>query len=844
MSTPSALKYLTGSRHLSLEVIETYKLGFNGERFVIPIPNEFGLIVNAKLYDPNPKGSMPKMLNYSLPDAEEPRKFGSPPTLFPFSVIQTMQDSVSDELTLMIVEGEWDALALLSVGVPSITSTAGAKSWPLGVEDRFTGLHACICYDNDEEGERCYRKPLAAIRKNVRSCKRLKVPRKWGKDATDWIRNQPSMRKREAWNKRINSAKSILENPDSALPTDEVVELTLQDSSLAKWYKKPMRVKALVTGKDSSPYFVPKQYRVACSHSCGLCPLKELGQEYRTCKIAPDDPIVLKLIDIPEERQAKLLLNHAGFGHAKPECQVKLEVIETQNIERLLVIPTLDSSNGEYSIRSVYYSGHGISSNRSYSFTGRSMSHPKDQHSTCLFDSAMPVQDAIDTFELTPELFADLKRFRPKKEDLLDHLFEIAEWQSTHITHIKRRPDLHIAVDLVFHSVSAFEFNGEPVKRGMLDVLILGDTRCGKGYVSEGLVKYYGLGEIASGENCSFAGLVGGVQQAGNRWLVTWGIIPLNNNRLVVIDEASALSRQEIGRMSRVRSEGVAEIVKIVREATQANTRLLWCANPRSGQPLATYGSGAEAIKELVGSNEDISRFDYALTVASSEVPSSVINVIRSPDDTEYIEPDQFNRSLCKSLVLWAWSRSPEQVKFTPSATKSIIESAIALGASYSATIPLVQSENIRVKLAKISAAVAARTFSSDKTGERLIVTSRHVRCACQILDLFYTKESMRYHEYSDAAYEASTMGDTAHIVDTFDSLGKDKTHLIDGMLALQDVTIDAIADYVGDTFAARAIISELVKAKCLMRQERNLYRKNPAFVEWLRNEKEALNAL
>jgi DNA replicative helicase MCM subunit Mcm2 (Cdc46/Mcm family) len=164
----------------------------------------------------------------------------------------------------------------------------------------------------------------------------------------------------------------------------------------------------------------------------------------------------------------------------------------------------------------------------------------------------------------------------------------------------------------------------------MLDILVLGDTRCGKGYVAQGLSRHYGLGDIASGDSCSFAGLVGGLQQIRNSWRITWGLLPLNNNRLVIIDEASSMSPDDIARMSRIRSEGVAEIVKIIRESTQANTRLIWLANPRSGRPILSYNTGVQAVKELVGAVEDISRFDIVLTLATNEVPSEVINAVVS----------------------------------------------------------------------------------------------------------------------------------------------------------------------------------------------------------------------
>ena len=71
-------------------------------------------------------------------------------------------------------------------------------------------------------------------------------------------------------------------------------------------------------------------------------------------------------------------------------------------------------------------------------------------------------------------------------------------------------------------------------------------------------MKHYQLGEFVTGENTSFAGLIGGMQQNQKRWFVSWGKIPLNDRRLVILDEASGLSKRDISNMSGVRSSGIA----------------------------------------------------------------------------------------------------------------------------------------------------------------------------------------------------------------------------------------------------------------------------------------------
>jgi hypothetical protein len=53
--------------------------------------------------------------------------------------------------------------------------------------------------------------------------------------------------------------------------------------------------------------------------------------------------------------------------------------------------------------------------------------------------------------------------------------------------------------------------------------------------------------------------------------------------------------------------------------------------------------------------------------------------------------------------------------------------------------------ENIRVKIARLAVAVAARTFSSSPNGERIIVKKSHVASAVEFLNEIYGTEAMGY---------------------------------------------------------------------------------------------------
>lgn len=555
--------------------------------------------------------------------------------------------------------------------------------------------------------------------------------------------------------------------------------------------------------------------------------LRDFDSEF---EVAEDPKQALQLIDRPEHILKSQIRARLGIPS---KCRVHVETTETFNIEHIQLIPEIDYSDkgNPYVLRDAYYVGHGLTPNRGYEFEGFTVPEPFKQYATHVLVKSRPAQSSIATFQMTPELQDRLDVFQPEDgQGIGTKLEHVYRHLAINATRIFERPLLHEAIDLVFHSPLTFRFNGEQIRKGWLDVLVIGDTRTGKGYVAEGLIRYYQLGEIVSAENCSFAGLVGGMQQVRNRWVVTWGKIPLNDGRLVVVDEASALHVQDWERLSRVRSEGIAEIIKIQTETTTARTRLLWLANPRSGAPMNTYSTGVEAIMELVGKTEDVARFDYAVSVASNEVSSDIINrsfaaKIKTP----------YTQELCRQLVLWVWSRKPSQIHFDRAASKAVLQAAQELGRAYTSVIPLIQVENVRIKIAKVAAAIAGRLFSHDTTGEKLIVTQEHVLAAVTFINKLYTNPSMAYDQFSRTVLDRTTLKSIKEVDRMVDNLEAHALDFVEGCLEQNQITITDITDYAGvDKDRARAIVSALVRQRALVK-EHGAYRKKPAFINYLK---------
>ena len=233
-----------------------------------------------------------------------------------------------------------------------------------------------------------------------------------------------------------------------------------------------------------------------------------------------------------------------------------------------------------------------------------------------------------------------------------------------------------------------------------------------------------------------------------------------------------------------------------------------------------------------MGKLEDVSRFDYAVSVATGEVPSDIIN-----QPHQVYENTKYPRQLSRSLVLWAWTRTVSQVTFTPECTNYILTDAVKhLTSKYTSEIPLIQAENVRIKVARIAAAVAARCYSTDETHERLIVEQYHAEYAVRMLELFYDKLSFGYKQFSVAKFEDNQPIDKDAIYKLIENYSQpgEFNFFVNQMLNNNSITKKLFQDITGlEKFIADIVLSKLVRLRAL-RSVQHYYVKQPAFTSFL----------
>jgi len=813
-------------RGLSIETIKKYKIGYDGDRFTIPIFIG-NVLVNIRKY--SIESSRAKMLNVD--------GFGSI-KLYPF-------ENIFKEGTIYIFEGELDAILANQVGINGISVTSGAGAWRKEWAYLLKGRDIVICYDVDSAGK----KGAQAVAKNIsafaKSVKIINLPlnEPKGADFTNYIVD--FSHKAEDFLKLVEET-SLPKIPSAAgdAPVGvsaEVFETDLKGSSGQEFYFKRVKLPVIVSGKDLTPFIIPSKMKAKCLNvtpnekdiksKCLNCRLSRNSEE--TIIIDETQQTVLKLI-YSSDTQIKGYLREAA--NIPQTChKFALEVLETQNVEECRLIPEVDfsTSESEYVARVAYFIGNSIKTNSSYVIEGVGMPNPKNQYATILFNKATPKQRNIDVFKLTPAIINELKIFQPIDGQSIDaKLDEIYEDFTYNVTRIYHRQDLLTAIDLSFFSVLEFNFLREYICKGYSEVLVIGDTRCGKTKTIQSIVEHYKAGEFITGENATFSGLVGGMSQVGNKWHITWGKLPLNDRKLVVIDEASSLTEETISNMSAIRSSGVAEIIKIQTERTKSRCRIIWLSNPRSGKKLNNYNHGILAVRELIGKVEDIARLDLAISVASDDVDLTSIQT----ESNKNIK-HKYTGLLNNTLLLWAWSRKKENIIFLPETEDAIIEVANKLSDLYSSAIPLVEPAEQRIKIARLSAAIAVRLFSCDESGENVIIKPEHALFIFEYLKIIYNKKSMAYNLFSSNQFVKTKMTDSRRLIliQEFKKRFNSWDSIRDVLLENQYFRKTEFIDQTGlNKEEAKDFFTWATKNR-LIQSTSGGYRKNPIFTELLK---------
>jgi hypothetical protein len=807
-------------RGWTLETIKDFKLGWNDERVYIPIYDNNNLLTNIRKYD----------VLHKTKDKFRGVTGKNQVRIFPIDLAK--------HNTVILFGGEPDTILARQLGLPAFTFTGGEGTFRESLLPEFQGKKVYVCYDIDEKGKTGARNVATAVSKYAEETYIISLPKTLPEkgDFTDLffftLDNKHDFT--QIWNELV--AKAILVAPpdiNEKIEDDQFEEVDFHAAVKEGYYDKNVTFKAIAIGKNLTPYFAPRTIRIECDFSrgdnCKNCKMFMCGGK-STVEIKGSD--LLELIKCSQNEQKIKIQNLAGIYKCR---QFKIDY-EMTAIEEVFISPVIDTEkiDRQFTVRKCYTQSFDLQLNKTYKFFGKTISDAKTQEATHYFIKQQPELSDLDKFQLTDDDKYYLKIFQPTLPDytgVLHKIYEIAKDISYNVPElIVGRDNLIIAYDLVFHSVLRFKFLKSMIEKGWVELLVLGDTRTGKTKTVTKLCKHYKAGEYITLESATLPGLVGGMSQLGRDVTFAWGILPINDGRLCVLDEVNGLDTRGISNLSSIRDSGIAErtVVGSTRK-TSARVRLAWISNPRSNNVrVSYYSSGVEAIKELIGRAEDIARLDFAIIVAREDVSVEQMNKL------EYKRPDHiYTSELCHKLVMWAWSRKEKDIHFTDEAEREILKSAVEMSEKYSDAIPLVQGSVQRIKLAKLSVALACRLFSTDD-GIRVLVKKEHVEFVVNFLSEIYDSTYFGYKDYSKSRKEETVISESDDVDKAIANLIEPKKFVLK-MLATNSISYDDLSDFSGlESERLKGLKHILVSNNCLKRRKQYFF-KTPEFIKMLK---------
>ena len=678
--------------------------------------------------------------------------------IIPFDI---WRQTPEDKWTI-ICAGEKDMAVTRSNGFNAITLTGGEKALPK-IINPFRNRKVAICYDNDEAGIAGANTLAAFLMPYVKEVKVVtnfhEVCKEHGEDLTDFF---VKYKKTKADLKNyINNTPAFTREQAKEEQLKRRPLITLLEASKPQYINRVVQSNVQVVATFEKAMPVPTTIYAKKINTSGDAKYNQMlvGEE-RTWELSENTcQDVLKLVDNNfTEEQIRLNIREL-LGISKYERDVKVEkptkdTVYQCNVTDLFEATTKDIATIEFT---AYVLKKRLESGRKYLITYKLVPHPyKGQQLVMVILDVEEASDSISNFHITDEVKKNLDKFRELEGTVPERINKLTEMVKAFIGY-NGYNKLIEAVDLSYHTVLEFNFGTFKNVRGYLDTLIVAESRVGKSSTAEALQRLYGLGAFTSlaGNSATIPGIIGGSTKVNGNYQTRAGLIPMNHRGLVIFEELAKCNSNLVRELTDIRSSNQVRIARVSGVLTlPALVRMITLTNVRNTgskiKPINSYPNGIDILVDLIGSPEDIARYDLMLILGDQG--NKIVDPFWEPSTP--FEPEAY-----QTRIRWVWSRTIDQIIIDKEVGKHILDRCNELNKTYDSHIKIFGTEAWK-KVARLAIAMAGYLVSTDSSYEKIIVTKEHVDAAVEYLIDCYDNPTFKLKEYVQMEQLYNTIDD------------------------------------------------------------------------------------
>lgn len=648
--------------------------------------------------------------------------------------------------TTIICAGEKDMAVARTHGFNAITMTGGENTLPV-ITKEFENRKVVIVYDNDGPGKAGairlanFLKPVVTSLKNCTAFHKVCTVDK--EDITDFF------------NKYHKTKDDLIaffnETPEyeyqEEVGTHRYPILDLKEASAPAHVGKLVRSNLQVVASSEATFSVPA-ILIGEKYGEGQKDDKMCVGETKEWTLSEDT--VQDILHVMDNNftEGKIKENYRNLLYiAQNEKMIRFIKPVKETIYKSYVTDLFETSTDctvpmEYTAYSVHCK---LESGKKYLATYKLVPHPyKGQQLTMLITKIVQANDSVTNYHVSAKEIEHLKVFQELQGSIAERITQCVE-RFKEVLGYNGNNQLITCMDLAYHTALEFNFGSFQRVRGYLDTLIVGESRMGKSSTAEAMRTTYGLGAFVSlaGNAATIPGLIGGSNKVNNSYQTRAGLIPQNHKGLIVFEELGKCTANIVSELTDIRSSNEVRITRVAGSLTlPALVRMITLSNVKTYdgviKPIASYPNGITVLTELIGTAEDIARYDLAVVLGDRGTRRI---------DPFWKAPVAFTTEQYRSRVRWVWSRTAEQIIISPEIGHYIVEKANELNEIYDSHIKIFGTEAWK-KITRLAISVAGYLVSTDASYGLLLVNKDHVDYAVDFLIKLYDNATFKLKEY------------------------------------------------------------------------------------------------